>query len=574
MKNIAVTWAVLSVTTALVAAGCTSSNEPESGKTTPPNEASSITRIKDKGVTARGGTVHVLNSANFESLDPVANYHVEDTEVGRLFSRTLTFIKDTPGEELSIQPDLAESLGTSSDGGKTWTYKLRAGLKYEDGRPITAADIKYGVERSYALDMYDTGTSYATYMVDLLANENDYAGPYGTPEKDLASVETPDDRTVVFHFKGPQPDADWILSLLYTSPVPKDADTKADYRKRPLASGPYKIEKYTDDSLVLVRNAQWDPATDPNRPAYPDRFEFERSPDAASADARLLASDGKDPFAVALSSTLVPADLPKLDEPSVKARFINGPGLCVDYVAMNTEKIKDPDVRHAIALAIDRQGIQKALGGDLFGSITDSIVPSTVKGFVAPDLGLKPQGDPEAAMKLLAGKSVPALHFALEESFKVYREVAKVIQSNLKAAGLDLAIDVYPQDKYDALFAGDDVPEIDYTGWCLDWPTPSSVVPAVLGPDPDGQTFGSNNASRYFDPAISKEIQALASSTEPASVVATKMAELANQVQTTAWPLLPTTLNNSPQLVGANITNAGVSPLLGVFDLNTAAVKK
>ena len=121
----------------------------------------------------------------------------------------LTFIKDTPGEELSVQPDLAESLGTSSDGGKTWTYKLREGLKYEDGKPITAADVKYGVQRSFAQDVYDEG---ATYMVDLLENETEYAGPYTTPEKDLTSVETPDDRTLVFHFKGPQPDADWILS--------------------------------------------------------------------------------------------------------------------------------------------------------------------------------------------------------------------------------------------------------------------------------------------------------------------------------------------------------------------------
>jgi hypothetical protein len=63
------------------------------------------------------------------------------------------------------------------------------------------------------------------------------------------------------------------------------------------------------------------------------------------------------------------------------------------------------------------------------------------------------------------------------------------------------------------------------------------------------------------------------SSSESASVVATKMAELANKIQTTAWPLVPTTLNNSPEVVGANVTNAGISPLLGVLDLNTVAVK-
>ena len=182
-------WALAAVTAALVVAGCSPGDKSEPGDAAPPKPAAdSIVRIKDKGVTAKGGTVDVLNSVDWVSLDPANNYTIDSSEIGRLIYRTLTFIKDTPGEELSVQPDLAESLGTSSDGGKTWTYKLREGVKYEDGKPITAADVKYGVQRSFAQDVYDEG---ATYMVDLLANETDYAGPYQAPEKDLTSVETP-----------------------------------------------------------------------------------------------------------------------------------------------------------------------------------------------------------------------------------------------------------------------------------------------------------------------------------------------------------------------------------------------
>ena len=232
-------WALAAVAGVLVVAGCSPGDKSEPGDAAPPKPADSIVRIKDKGVTAKGGTVDVLGTVDWTSLDPANNYLIDSSEVGRLIYRTLTFVKDTPGEELSVQPDLAESLGTSSDGGKTWTYKLREGVKYEDGKPITAADVKYGVQRSFAQEMYDEG---ATYMVDLLANETDYSGPYATPEKDLTSVETPDDRTLVFRFKGPQPDADWILSQLYTVPVPKAADTKEAYADRPVSSGPYKIE--------------------------------------------------------------------------------------------------------------------------------------------------------------------------------------------------------------------------------------------------------------------------------------------------------------------------------------------
>jgi peptide/nickel transport system substrate-binding protein len=563
-------WALAAATTALVVAGCSPGDRAEPGDAAPPKPADSITRIKDKGVTAKGGTVYVLNSADFASLDPVNNYMTDSSEVGRLMNRTLTFVKDTPGEDLSVQPDLAESLGNSSDGGKTWTYKLREGLKYEDGKPITAADVKYGVQRSFAQDVYDMG---ATYMVDLLANETDYAGPYATPEKDLTSVETPDDRTLVFHFKGPQADADWMLSQMYTAPVPKAADIKQAYADRPLASGPYKIEKYTrDESLVLVRNDQWDPATDPNRPAYPDRFEFSVGT-GGDATKRLLASKGHDAYAVTLNTSLLEA--PKLDDPSVDARFINGPGPCVDYLAMNTQKITDPDVRHAVALAADRLSIQQAYGGDLFGTIADSINPPTVVGFSAPDLGLKPQGDAEAAKKLLAGKAVPPLRLAITAEGRLFKVTSGLLKKNLNAVGIDVTIDEYKtDDEYAAAIEGDDPPGLSFEGWCADWPTPATVVPAVFGPDPDGKTYGSSNITRYYDPATAKEMQDLLSSTEPASAVTTKLIDLGNKIQTTAWPLLPTILNNTPEVVGANLTNAGISPLFGVFDLNTVAVKK
>ena len=72
----------------------------------------------------------------------------------------------------------------------------------------------------------------------------------------------------------------------------------------------------------------------------------------------------------------------------------------------------------------------------------------------------------------------------------------------------------------------------------------------MFGPDPAGQTSGSSNVTRYFDAATAKEMQALMSSTESASVVATKMSQLANRIQTTAWPLLPSILNNMPEVVG------------------------
>jgi peptide/nickel transport system substrate-binding protein len=555
---------------ALLLAGCTSH---DSGDDHAPSLNTSKPAIKDEGVTAKGGTVYLLSDSDFTSLDPVDNDVTNSAEVGRLVYRTLTFIKDTPGEEVTIEPDLAEELGKSSDGEKTWTYRIRRGLKYEDGTPITARDIKYGIERSFAQDIYKHG---ATYLVDRLVNDNQYAGPYVDPAKDLTSVETPDDYTLVFHFSGAQPDSDWMMSLFYTAPVPRAADVKLDYANRPLASGPYKFDKYVrNQSLTLVRNDQWDAARDSNRPAFPDRFGFTFGVDRGNISDRLLRDDGTDKNAASLDRTLRNTDLQHVtDDPSVNARFITNKDACVDSIVLNNQKIVDPEVRHAIAVAIDRGALHTVYGGDLFGSLADSVLSPTLPGYKPVNLNLKPNGDPDAAKQMLAGKSVPTLHYLAYQGSDRDIEVANQVAAKLKPVGVDVVVDLASSNNtYDNAMVGDDPPALSTYGWCYDWPTSSSVVPPLLGPDASGKTFSPTNYSRYYDPAVSSEIRQLSSSTENANTIATRFNEVVNEVQMTAWPMLPFLAERVPLVVGSNLTNAGVSAIFGELDLNTMAVK-
>jgi peptide/nickel transport system substrate-binding protein len=242
---------------------------------------------------------------------------------------------------------------------------------------------------------------------------------------------------------------------------------------------------------------------------------------------------------------------------------------------VNTQKVKDPDVRHAIALSINRQEYVKIAGGEMSGSIADSVIPPDLPGFVGPDLGLTPTGDPEAAKKLLEGKSVPPLHLmAVESPSGVGAKQAALIQANLKAVGLEVIIEARPDEEQYAILDSDESPELaDVTGWCFDWPTAMSVVVPVLGPNDDGTSWGSNNSSKYFDPEFSDQLQALKSSTESADAINQKLISIANEIQTTAWPLVPTNAVNTPEVVGTNVTNVGVSPVFGDIDLNTLAVK-
>ena len=121
---------------------------------------------------------------------------------------------------------------------------------------------------------------------------------------------------------------------------------------------------------------------------------------------------------------------------------------------------------------------------------------------------------------------------------------------------------------------GDDAPEtVVRRSWCWDWPTAASIVLPLLGPNDDGTSWGSNNAAKYFDPKFSDQLQQLTSSSEDSAAITKKLVDIANEIQTTAWPYLPTLRLNPPEVVGANVTNVGVSPVFLQIDLNTLAVK-
>ncbi len=102
----------------------------------------------------KGGTLTFLTQAKqILHLDPQRNYTGEDLAfVGGYMQRTLTAFKLSPDDKTASQlvPDLATDLGTATNGGKTWSFTLRDGVKFQDGSPITCADVKYGVSRTFA----------------------------------------------------------------------------------------------------------------------------------------------------------------------------------------------------------------------------------------------------------------------------------------------------------------------------------------------------------------------------------------------------------------------------------------
>lgn len=148
----------------------------------------------------KGGTLTVLNSNPQSDFDPARLYTSGGGNVPSLVFRTLTTRNRENGAAgAEVVPDLATDTGRPSENATVWTYTLKKGLKFEDGTPITSADVKYGIERSFAAEL----SGGAPYLRDWLIGGADYQGPY-KDKKGLDSIETPDALTIVFHLNKPE----------------------------------------------------------------------------------------------------------------------------------------------------------------------------------------------------------------------------------------------------------------------------------------------------------------------------------------------------------------------------------
>src|SRR5829696_4484610 len=238
----------------------------------------------------KGGTLRMANAGDWDSLDPADNYYGYEWTFNRFYTRQLVTWAAAPGaDSLKLVPDLAESLGEPSADAKTWTYKLRKGIKFEDGTPVTSKDVKYAVERSLDKDTFPNGPTYFNDLLDLQG----YTSPYKDSDPDklgLKAIETPDDQTIVFKLKQPFAGFDYLTQIPSTAPVPSAKDTGTKYKEHFVSTGPYKFESnQLGKRFVLIRNDKWDQATDPIRKPRPDRIEVSLNVNAEDIDNRLLA---------------------------------------------------------------------------------------------------------------------------------------------------------------------------------------------------------------------------------------------------------------------------------------------
>jgi peptide/nickel transport system substrate-binding protein len=477
----------------------------------------------------KGGTIYVLTQAEqWNQVDPQRNYTGEDLAFfGGTVMRGLTAYKFSAdaAEGTSLVPDMATDLGTATDGGKTWAFTLRDGVTWQDGTDVTCEDIKYGVSRTFATDVINQGPTYAVVYLDIPTDadgSSSYKGPYSGKGQELYDkAVTCDGKTITFHLGKPIGDFNYTVTLGFGA-VRKSDDTGETYgtvAPYVISNGPYKIDSYTTGNggkMILSRNENWDPASDPYRGAYPDKWEVDFGIDPKVLDQRIMQSAGNDAFAVQYGQ-IQPENLGVIfDDPDhTKAEFgdraISGFDPYSRYYWIDNTKITNVKVRQAMAVALDRAAIRLNIGGAFAGAYADGLVKPNIGADYAPTefwtsffgQPVPDNGDPELAKKLISesGAPAPTLVFNFADT-PVNQKSAAIVIDSLAKAGITVTPAPLEPGKYYSIVFSDARGDFGTGGWGADWPNASTVLPPLL------TQAGGWDLSQLDDPQVNAEVDA------------------------------------------------------------------
>ncbi|MEU6378183.1 ABC transporter substrate-binding protein [Streptomyces sp. NPDC046909] len=460
----------------------------------------------------KGGTIYTLDQIDFDHLDPAQIYSSYTGAGSVLFLRGLTGYRVDSKGNTTLVGDLATDAGTVKDGGKTWSFTLKDGVKWEDGAVVSIDDVRHTFERLFA----DFVTEGPRYPQGWLEGGDKYKGPY--EGKHLSSIET-DGNTITFRLKEAHADFPFMLAMRGYSIVPKAKDTKKKYDQRPYSCGPYKIESRSiDKSLTLVRNENWDASLDPCRNGYPDKVVMQFGFQSLASTDRYIADSGNDQYALSLLNEVASERITKvLGDATLKARVLTQVDTTCYYFPINMTRIKDVKVRQAINYAWPAQQLKQQRGGAQVTSTATTIISPLTPGHEDFDLygkKTKPTGDPEKAKALLkeAGKEGQKLVIAFQQSDKAVKE-AVTIKNALTKAGFDVVTkQVDKTTFYSEIGQLDNGFDLFAAGWGPDWPAGY----AVIQPCWDGSQIadGGVNWSQLNDTSVNKAIAAATAITD------------------------------------------------------------
>lgn len=440
-------------------------------------------RVDNAGPVQQGGVLHIAGTADALSLDPQKEaLYTTHTAVGYVYSRLVAF-KTGPGVAYGtneLESDLAQSWETP-DKGKTWTFHLRHGVKWQpvapvNGREFTSKDVMCTINRIQSLPGFAMG---------LISN--------------VAKVSTPDDYTVTFNLKTPYAAFDQTMANPFLVILPCEATNGGfDPAKTAIGTGPFMLKSWKpNQERIYVRNPNYFEKGLPHL----DEIDVAIMPDAQAQIAAFRSGKLDMLTALTTEKRQVDAMLKQIKG----LQLIQEKGTTQTRVYMNAKHspFTDLRVRRAVALAIDKKGMVNTIhaGGQLTGPIT----PTQFGALPESEVESLIPYDPAQAKKLLAEAGYPhgfSVKMVVTTGYgdTVVRE-AQWVQQDLAKVGIKTTLDV--QDY--ATYAGDTWPNGKYD---IAYGLQTPMLSADEYLSTEWTSTGSRNWSGVNDPKLDQMIAA------------------------------------------------------------------
>src|SRR5256886_900127 len=450
------------------------------------------------GQPKRGGTLILVRSGEVTLLDP---HKVPAFTSARVFELVYSYLMRLD-ENLGVQPDLAASMPTTSADGKTVTVKIRSGVKFQNGDPLTSADVKYTFDR-----IIDTKTAAV-------------ARSFFT---DVDTITAPDDTTVVFNLKNPNAALIAYMAHPNTGIISKKiGEANADLSKKETAigSGPFKLAEWVPDNFMRFEaNKSYYVEGQP----YLDGIRINVVPDESGLAAALRTK-------AADMAIITDAKVARTLRAETGITLSAKPSLSYNLLFLNTKRkpFDNAKVRQAVAYAVDRKAIIDAVAfGE--GEVTGPIAPALAHYALPTSQYPLYTRDVAKAKQLLQEANVGPVSFTIltattEPAYG--KDEAQLVQAQLAEAGITVKID-----------------PIELTQYVDRWLKADFDMATGLnggGPDPDFYVYryftddgNLNFVTSYKNPVSSDAIKQARASTDPAKrkdLYTTAQKELVNGV--------------------------------------------
>ena len=449
-----------------------------------------------------GGNITVTYKDDVATLDPAIGYDWQNwSMIKSLFDSLMDYVPGTT----DLRPGLAESY-TMTEDGLTYTFKLRPGVLFHNGREMTAEDVKYSLDRVTNPATQSPGAGFFGSIAG-------FAEAMDGSAKGLSGVTVIDPLTVQIQLSRPDATFLHVMALNFSSVVPKEAVEAAgdDFGKMPVGTGAFSLAEWTiGQRLIFSKNANYWREGVP----YLDSVTFEVGQEPVVALLRLqngevdLPGDGIPPA----KFTEVMAD------PAQAAEVVEGGQLQTGYITLNVTipPFDNVAVRKAVNMAINKDRIVQIINGRAVPATQP--LPPSMPGYTEGYAGYA--YDPEAARAMLAEAGFSD---GFETDLYVMNtdpnpRIAQAIQQDLAAIGISANLQSLAQANVIEAGGAGTAPMIWSGGmaWIADFPDPSNFYGPILGCG--GAAEGGWNWSKYCNADLDARAVTADSMADPAQI--------------------------------------------------------